>query len=50
MEEKGVEYLIRLNGRLMKKKLDETMEFIRESEEKQKRIENGKTQRQGENS
>lgn len=42
--------MIRLNGRLMKKKLDETMEFIRESEEKQRRIENDKTQRQGEGS
>lgn len=42
--------MIRVNGRLMKKKLNETIEFIRESEEKQKRTENGEVERQGKDS
>ncbi len=38
--------MIRLNSQLMKKRLDETIEFIRESEQNQKRTEDGKTQKQ----
>jgi len=42
--------LIKLNGRLMKKRLNETMEFIRESEEKQRRGGNERIREQEENS
>lgn len=42
--------MIKLNGRLMKKRLNETLEIIRESEEDHKRIDDEKIQRQGEDS
>lgn len=40
--------MIRLNSQLMKKRLNETMEFIRENEQgqNQERTENGKIQKQ----